>query len=298
MRIDWTGKIEENFYALGHPSVPVYLLDGPRPALFDAGFTGLAAVYIEEIKKVLGKRSPSFLFLTHAHWDHIGSAGIFKKVWPGMVIAASPETAKILSRPRVVDTIISLNRDALDALHHWGVSNIHCDPFIPFGVERIISPRNPISLDFHTSVIGIPSQGHTRDFTVYWIPEKKVLIASEAVGCDDIPEFIVDYDNYVKGIKAFMNLDIHVLCTGHQLVVTGRDVKRYLKRARETAENFRRCVEKQLRKGETVDGIADYVKQKEWDRRPLPKQPLLAYVMNTKGRIRTLKKRWDGESTP
>jgi hypothetical protein len=53
MRIDWTGKIIDEFYVLGYASVPVYLLDGPLPALFDAGFTGLAQVYQKGILEVL-----------------------------------------------------------------------------------------------------------------------------------------------------------------------------------------------------------------------------------------------------
>jgi len=45
MRITWKGKITTDFYMLGHPVAPVYLLDGPKPALFDAGFTTLASLY-------------------------------------------------------------------------------------------------------------------------------------------------------------------------------------------------------------------------------------------------------------
>ena len=45
-----TGKIVDDFYLLGHPAIPVYLLDGPSPVIFDAGFTILGDLYIRRSK--------------------------------------------------------------------------------------------------------------------------------------------------------------------------------------------------------------------------------------------------------
>ena len=92
MRINWTGKITDEFYVLGHASVPVYLLDGRAPALFDSGFTGLAQNYGNGVREVLDSKAPSSLFLTHAHWDHIGSASYLKAIWSRLQIVGSPET--------------------------------------------------------------------------------------------------------------------------------------------------------------------------------------------------------------
>ena len=103
MRINWTGKVSNEFYVLGHSAAPVFLLDGPAPVLFDAGFTSLARVYESDIRKILDLRSPVYLFLTHAHWDHIGSAAYFKALWPNMRIACSSLGQKILTRPGAKD---------------------------------------------------------------------------------------------------------------------------------------------------------------------------------------------------
>ncbi|MFO7986949.1 MAG: hypothetical protein R6U38_13900 [Desulfatiglandaceae bacterium] len=37
MRLNKTGRITDNFYVAGHPAMPVYLMDGQTPVLFDAG---------------------------------------------------------------------------------------------------------------------------------------------------------------------------------------------------------------------------------------------------------------------
>ena len=296
MRIDWVGHIGEGFYALGHPSVPVYLMDGTYPALFDAGFTGLAKVYLKSIKEILEERSPAFLFLTHAHWDHVGSAGFFKKEWPDLKVVASPESRALLHKPSVLETVGRLNQKALEALHKWGVSTLNERPFVSFEIDEIVTPGKKFFLSENISVLGRPSPGHTRDFTVYWIPEKRILIASEAAGCDGVPEFLVDYDIYLKDIEYFVQLNAEVLCTGHKLVITGEDVRPYLKEAYETAEKYRERVEALLSKGKSINAVVEVLKCLEWVPKPFPKQPLSTYLMNTETRVRALKKRWEKKS--
>jgi len=293
VKIDWAGHIENGFYTLGHPSVPVYLMDGKFPALFDAGFTGLANAYVQAIKSVLGERRPAYLFITHAHWDHIGSAGIFKRIWPEMKIVASKESRKILSKPSVIERVISLNKEALKALEEWGMLPYSEVVFESFEIDEILNPDESYGLDEDLTVQGFPSPGHTRDFVTYWIPKRRILIASEAVGCDNTPEFLVDYDIYIRDIQRFMAMNPRVLCTGHQLVLTGEDVQVYLKRAWEIAENYRKRVERFLEDGKDVEEIVEAIKQWEWDPKPFPKQPLETYLMNTRQRVVVLKKRWE-----
>ena len=57
-----TGEICDNFYIVGSNVVPVYLLDGPTPVLFDGGFTALTKYYEHDIGNVLKDRSPPRIF--------------------------------------------------------------------------------------------------------------------------------------------------------------------------------------------------------------------------------------------
>ncbi|MBW2653901.1 MAG: hypothetical protein JRC91_02925 [Deltaproteobacteria bacterium] len=58
MIIQKTGKIGDDLYVIGSAAIPVYLLDGPVPVLFDAGLTAGAFVYEAGIKEILGERDP------------------------------------------------------------------------------------------------------------------------------------------------------------------------------------------------------------------------------------------------
>lgn len=296
MRIDWTGKIDKDFYALGFPAVPVYMLDGESPALFDTGFTALSKVYEREIKAVLGDRQPAYLFLTHAHFDHVGAAGYFKRTWPEMCIVGSAKTQEIISRPRAIERIRHLNQEGTELFRSQGLESkgIYEGPFQPFDLDIVLAPGEEIELEGFSHVKALSTPGHTWDFTSYWLPERKILIASEAVGSDDgsgyvVTEFLVDYDIYRESMERLRELDAEILCPGHQIVFTGPEVKRHIDNSLKQADEYVGMVEEILRNEQgDIERTVEKVKAREWDPKPWPKQPESAYLLNTRARVQRL----------
>lgn len=291
MRVFDAGEIVPGFHVTGPAGIPVYLMDAPRPALFDAGISAFAQAYINDIRTALGGRPPAFLFLTHAHFDHVGSAGVFKRVWPELRVVASAASAKILQRANAIELITLLNAGSLSLAREQEVSPLFEGPFEPVRVDLTAAADQTFDLGGGLSVQAIPSPGHTRDFTSYWIEGRKILVASEAVGCEDatgkvLPEFLVDIDAYLENIDRFAGLDIEVLCTGHKLVHTGKEAHEHLQRSPEATQRYIAMAENFLReeKGD-LDAAAQRVKQAEWEPLPWPKQPEQAYMLNTRQRM-------------
>ena len=291
MRIERTGKIIDGFYVVGHSAAPVFLLDGPFPVLFDAGFTGLSQLYERGIKHVLGSRSPRFLFLTHSHWDHVGAAAHLKQVWPEMKIAGSLASSEILARPRAIAQIKTLNQGALEVLRSWGIAEVYEGEFKPFAFDVVLKDARTIKIDPNRTVEAIPAPGHTWDGVAYWMPERKILVAGEATGCDGVCEFLVDHEAYRDSLMTLSALDVQILCIAHRLVFTGSDVEKHMTRSINQVPEYVNRVERYLReeKGD-VDRVVARVKAAEWDKKSLPKQPLEAYLMNTKTRVKTVKR--------
>ena len=277
----------------------MYLMDGPSPVLFDAGFTALGLRYETEIGDVLAHRSPTFLFLTHSHWDHIGAAARFKARWPGMRIGASRGVCDTLARTNVLHQIRDLNRAAGPELRSWGVADLFDGDFEPFTVDDVLEPGQIISLSPGTSMQVLSTPGHTWDFLSYWIPERKILVAAESAGCDGVAEFLVDYDAYRESIEEMISLDVEVLCTGHNLVLTGPDARTHLRESLRHAALYVEMVERLLsREHGDVDRVVERVKMLEWERKPLPRQPEAPYILNTRARVRTILKRMEARRFP
>lgn len=286
-------KIAEDLYAVGYSVLPVFLLDGPTPALFDAGFASLAPHYADGIREVLGTRAPVYLFLTHSHWDHVGGAGYFKSIWPKLRIAGHPKMRDTLARPHALRAIEELSNRGAGDLRYWGASGEFTTPFKAFAIDLALHEGQSVELDSNCRVEVLYTPGHTRDHVSYWIPEKKILVASEAAGCEHgdriVAEFLVDYDAYRRSLVTLIGLRPEILCVAHRRVYTGPDVADYLQRSLQETDDYVDRVEDYLRRsGGDIEKTVEWIKANQWQHLPYPKQPEPAYLLNTGSRVRHL----------
>jgi len=295
-----TGYVGKGLYVLGLPWTPSYLLDCSRPVLFEAGFSCVGRLYEENIRKFLKERKPEMLFLTHVHYDHCGAVAYFKKVFPGIKVAASSRAAEIIKRPNAQKLMKDLSSNIIPrvaAVNGINPNKLLYEPFEPFEVDVILENGQVIQLTEDISVEVISTAGHTRDQLSYYIPERKILFATESVGNLDrigqiIPEFLVDFELYVTNIKRLSLLDVEVLCLGHQFVVLNSDVKEFFSRSVKEAKRFKERVEKLLiEENGAIDRVVTYIKNEEYDINPGPKQLEQAYLINLTTRVTHLAKK-------
>jgi glyoxylase-like metal-dependent hydrolase (beta-lactamase superfamily II) len=164
-------------------------------------------------------------------------------------------------------------------------------PFRSFHIDTAFNEEQVVNIDDGLSVRVLMTPGHTRDMLSYYIPEKKILIATESAGCLGrngriVNEFLVDYDGYIGTLERFRALDIEILCQGHHFVFTGEDVQRFLADSLQTAQSFKEHVNKLLR-NETgsIDKVIDIIKHEEYDVNQEVKQPERAYLINLRTQI-------------
>jgi len=242
MIIQETGKIGDDFYVIGSAAIPVYLLDGPVPVLFDAGMTAGAFLYEAGIKEILGEREPKFLFLSHSHFDHVGSVSHFKEVWPDLKIGGSVRCSEILLKPKAVQLMRDLNFEGAKNMNKMGFTPINEKRFESFGLDMLVQPDQTIELAPKLNVVALNTPGHTWDFISYWIPEKKILIASEAVATYENgylqPEFLVNFDAYIDSLNRFKKMGATILCAGHHAVFTGKDALEHISGSAKAANDY------------------------------------------------------------
>jgi 2-aminobenzoylacetyl-CoA thioesterase len=291
-----TGKICDDFFVVGHPVVPVYLLDGPQPVIFDAGFTLLGELYTTEIENILGNRAPAFCFLTHVHFDHCGAVAAFKRRYPRMKVVASHKAGEILKRPSAVERIRYLNLAAEVLVKQIGVNGTPGAHFEPFDIDRYVQEGDRVEIAAGCCVEVIASPGHTWDCLSYRISDKNILLSSEAAGQPDQTGYIVtdclaDYDCYLKSLQQLKALTPDVLCPGHIFVYSAADASAYLERAQAACIDFFNLVSVCAREeNEDVERIKQRIRSHEYDANPGHKQPEPAYLINLEARVRAVLK--------
>ncbi len=294
MILNTTGYVDRGLHVTGFAWSPAYLLDGDTPILFEAGFYSIGPLYVRDIRKVTGAKDPSHLFLTHVHYDHCGAAAYFKRAFPGITICASKRASEILRRPNALELMTSLSRNftrLAEASPDIDTDTILHSPFEPFTIDRIFENEEIFTVDpsLHVQVLFTP--GHTRDMLSYYIPERRILIATESAGCRSqtgqiVSEFLVDFDAYIGSLKRLATVDVDILCQGHHFVYTGSDVAEFFEASLEAAFAFRRRVVELLAiENDSVERVVERIKKEEYDPNPGPKQPEKAYLLNLKTRV-------------
>ncbi|HHT45902.1 MAG TPA: MBL fold metallo-hydrolase [Firmicutes bacterium] len=293
-----TGRVKDNFYILGLATYPLHLLDGPHPVLFEGGTSCAGKLYVDAIRSILGERQPEILFLTHVHWDHCGAVSYLKQAFPKMKIAASLQAVQILQRPRALELIAKLNKDAQGILSNLpGIdsSRLLDGSFYPFEVDIQIEDRQIFDLGHGTSVEVLATPGHTRDHHSYYISDQKILVAGDAAGTLDssgniMCEFLYDYEAYITTIEKLAALPIEVFCQGHRLVLVGRDeVKDFFESSMKKAVRFKNQVFKLLdEECGSTDRVVQRIKKEYYDNIPEPKQPEIPYLLNLTAQVKHL----------
>jgi len=295
MIFDKTGWVNEDLFIAGFAFSPSYVIMAEKPAVFESGYNCMGRVYEDDIRSTLKGKTPEFLFLTHMHFDHCGSTAYLKKVFPGLKVAASQKAAEIIRRPNALKLIGSLSEGVIPSLvsmmQGGGDERLIMEPFEPFEIDMVLHDGQTIPLGNGLSVQVIAAPGHTRDMLSYYLPEKRILISTEAAGCLDwnghvVTEFLTDYDSYLNSLRRLMSLDVEVLCQGHRFVFIGDDVGKFLGKSLEAAELFREEVEHVLvEEHNSIEKALIRIKKREYDMNPGPKQPERSYLLNLRTRI-------------
>ena len=297
MIINRTGKIIDDLYMVGHPAMPVYLLDGEKPAIFDAGLTFLGDIYTDGIRAIIGKRDLHYCFLSHSHFDHCGSVSVLKQNFPGLKVVASEKAKIVFGRPNAIKLMRNLTRAAEQLAEHIGIELAEFERFEPFEVDLTVKNGDLLELSPNLTVQVIETPGHTRDSLSYFIARNKVLLCSEAAGIPDatgyiVSEALVDFDQYYESLSRISQLDYEVLCLGHRQTLTGQDAKNYFQKSMVDCRHFLNLVETSLtEEGGDVQKVIARVKASEYDPVQGPKQIEPAYLLNLEAKVKVIKKR-------
>ena len=163
--------------------------------------------------------------------------------------------------------------------------------FQPFEVDLVLKDGQEVDIGGGLTVRAISTPGHTRDFMSYYVPRKKILVGSEAVGCAApngyvVSDCLVDYGDFTASLKKLSRLEVEILAQGHHFVYTGEDVPAFFERSILSAERFKEMVLEFWAEEGDLGRVMTRIKAIEYDPQPPPVQLEAAYLINLEARVR------------
>ncbi len=292
------GQIHERITAIATESYPAYIVRGENKTLMiDSGVNLLGPSYLASIKAMFGDAGGiDYLFVTHSHYDHLGSADYLKRHLPGLQIGAHERVAGLVRKPSALETMNRLSASHVELLGHGTAGEdltLH-----PFEIDVLLKQGDEIDLGGLSCRV-YETPGHTRDSLAYYFPEIKAVFPGDAcgvlrTGTDGAlqVEFVASYQDYVDSLKLIASLEPEIICLAHNWVLTREDATEFLERSLAETFEYRELIESYLNAagGNVEQAIQDMARAEYTDDDDtLP--PSAAYMTNLTAQVKHIAER-------
>ena len=191
---------------------------------------------------------PKMQFITHSHFDHLGSTPYIKRKL-GIDVFASDLVGKVLEKESAVSLIRSLNEEMARDL---GFTLNEETSFTPFEIKPL-KEGDVIDLG-GLKIIVYEVPGHTKDNLAFYIPERRAIFPAEGGGAPNEsypygvqPEFLSSYQDYLNSVEKLSKLKIEALGT-HGGVLVGDEASSFMQRSILATRTFRGKIEELFEK--------------------------------------------------
>ena len=286
------GEINSRLSVTANPIYPTYILKGDsKKIMIDAGLNLLGPLYLESIKEILGEvNNLDHLFITHSHYDHLGSVSYLKRNVEKLLIGGHEKINSLMQKKSVLEHMNRLSEVQRGFFKDIvGNEDVH---FEPFSLDFLLNEGDSFDLGNLTcEVYELP--GHTRDSLGFFVPELKAVFPGEAIGVpegkmgDGVQvEFLTSFDDYINSIKKVQKLNPEIICMAHGWVFTEQDASEFLIRSYDESFRYKELIENYLKEsGNNVEMAIEIMVKKEYDEKGTIHQERNAYLMNLSAQV-------------
>jgi glyoxylase-like metal-dependent hydrolase (beta-lactamase superfamily II) len=287
------GRIHDRITAIADVGYPAYVIRGQKKSLMiDSGMNHLGPRYLASLEELFGDTGRlDYLFLTHSHYDHVGSAGYLKQRVPGLQTGAHERVAALVRKASVLETMNRLSMSHAELLEYNTTGE---DLTLqPFEIDMLLKQGDEVDLGGLTCRV-YETPGHTRDSLAYYFPEIGALFPGDACGVlrteeDGVlqVEFVASYQDYVDSLQRMIALGPDMVCLAHNWVLTHKDAAEFLERSLAETFRYRELIESYLdaASGDVEEAIREMARA-EYEADGGTFQPSAGYLTNQAAQVR------------
>jgi glyoxylase-like metal-dependent hydrolase (beta-lactamase superfamily II) len=271
MIVDQPGYVSDRIILLGRRESCVYLLDGGGEyVVLGGGFAYIAGDVMKQLTRFkIDRRKIRRILILHSHFDHCGSVPWLKSQWPWAEITASARARVLLSRPKVIESIESLNRMMMEERVPKDDAAWRFMDAFRIDVESVVQDDAVLSCGDRTLHI-LATPGHSSCSIAVYVPQEKAMFSSDAAGIPFGRGVLTaansDYDLYMKSLEKIFAYDIQVILAEHFGARSHEDCKKFIRDSIASAHETRKLLEESYARTKDVDKSTQEISRKmmEW----------------------------------
>jgi glyoxylase-like metal-dependent hydrolase (beta-lactamase superfamily II) len=279
--------MERYINCIAHKTSEGNLLIGDEyTALFDCGMAHCADRTIQNIKNALKGRSLDYLFITHTHYDHIGSLPYLRKEWPLLRLVTTQTGAAVLLKDTPRKVIRELSIVAIKE-NNSKVDTSYSDD--AFHADLIVKENDNFPLG-GLSVKTLETPGHTRDSLSFFIPELELLVVSETTGFMTpdgtvYPTYLTGFNDAVNSIEKCRKIPYKYLSFPHYGIAAEKDANGFFDKALKAVIGCRDFILDMNEKKLDKEAMFEKYVQKYGSEELYVYQPWAAFAVNARATI-------------
>ncbi len=204
---------------------------------------------------------------------------MFREIFPNASVLSSGPASATLAAEKAIAFFCKIDKALTDSLLKL---NIIREAHRPKPLSKTKIPIDRAIKQGHTVEIGsialevLETPGHSDCSLSFHEPTRKILLVSDATGFY-IPEhhywwpnYFTSYEVYLAGMRRLAELDVELLCLGHNAVIQGsHDVAAFFRDAIDATERYHQRIIDDAKAGKTVRQIAEQLGTEAYEKTPL-----------------------------